>query len=57
MLKKHILLDGQQRITTLLILLCVIRDITKDDLIKNKINRILKIDNNDNNKKLIIKLK
>lgn len=36
---ENILIDGQQRVTSILLLLCAIRDITSDDSLKKKINR------------------
>ena len=36
---ENILIDGQQRVTTILLLLCAIRDITTDDTLKKKIDR------------------
>lgn len=35
---EFILVDGQQRVTTILLLLCAIRDVSKDDELKRKIN-------------------
>ena len=36
---ENILIDGQQRVTTILLLLCAIRDISTDDTLKKKIDR------------------
>lgn len=36
---ENILIDGQQRVTTILLLLCAIRDLTSDDSLKKKIDR------------------
>ena len=36
---ENILIDGQQRVTTILILLCAIRDVISDEETKRKINR------------------
>lgn len=36
---ENILIDGQQRVTTILLLLCAIRDISSDDTLKKKIDR------------------
>ena len=36
---ENILIDGQQRVTTILLLLCAIRDIVSDEETKKKINR------------------
>ena len=46
---EYILVDGQQRITTILLLLCAIRDIIEDESVVDSINkRYLKNDTGDN---------
>jgi len=36
---EYILIDGQQRVTSILLLLCALRDVCNDDIIKSDINR------------------
>ena len=53
---ENILIDGQQRITTILLLLCAIRDYVDEDSIKDSINkRYLKNDTSDNRYRVRLK--
>ncbi len=51
-----ILVDGQQRVTTILLLLCAIRDITDEENLKNSINnKYLKNQDEDENYRIRLK--
>lgn len=53
---ENILIDGQQRVTTILLLLCAIRDITTDDTLKKKIDRkYLKNEDSDDSYRVRLK--
>lgn len=53
---EFILVDGQQRVTTILLLLCAIRDVAEDEAIKQSINiRYLKNDTNMENYRIRLK--
>ena len=46
----NVLIDGQQRLTTIMLLLCAIRDITNDSKLKDDINTFITNSNADLNK-------
>lgn len=55
---ENILIDGQQRVTTILLLLCAIRDVVSDEETKKKINRkYLKNEDVDPNNLYRVRLK
>ncbi len=53
---ENILIDGQQRVTTILLLLCAIRDMTSDEILRKKIDRKY-LKNEDSNNSYRIRLK
>jgi len=54
--EKAILIDGQQRLTTLMLFICAIRDVTTDDELKTTINGLC-LNNSNSNKEFRVKLK
>lgn len=48
--RSNVLVDGQQRLTTLMLLLCAIRDVTLDNNLKNDINTFIRNSNKNLNK-------